>query len=1279
MSNEIKNTLFRFVSMRAPELTTEHDNSPGFITQPVAANGIFNDKINDKPEEMSKSERLLDTASNYIPLTADQIKKLNPPLYDFSVWLAKNKSSVSPTEIAAEAENVPTLSEELLPESEETHLQLVWQNLYYQVITQKDFYAKEMLMQLLLANHVVLSFPKITKVVLKAKVVLPKKLFVEGAADTEPMPTMLRGLGTIPSLASPFMQKMERVAVLQENNLALKKLQQELYQAEKIYQKKRDAEYESKLKLYQEDIKPLLDEYNEDVETARQQWCTVRDLNVPFDPNDPCNQPPAVPQPVIPEFTFVFTEEMNEDFLSGVISQGSLAVLNALKKFSEPESLASKGTQLFSRGLAEMIINPDLDSYNGTQIAVSQIIEHNNNTISQNTSQNTNTTVVVGGTTIAVNENPSGLSPFEFEVIARDKGIDNIVKVLTLNIGIPDESWKINSIHYKLTRYDDTFVTGSSGLVVNTARVATFFSLDMGEIHEDFKYLSAVVQFDNREEMSLTVDGFTIADTHYGYLAQNKLGLGNNNNPGSSVNPDNTFIPSGFGVKQLGIADYNKVEQSIQGYVEGEVAHIENVMAREYKEKATRRLRKSEITETTSAETEREQLTDTSSTDRFEMQSEVAKVIANSKDFSGFASVQGSYGKAITFQTGANLATHNSKEESTSQAMTSAKEVTERALDRIVNKVKEERIVKIVEEFEENNSHGFDNRKGDKHVVGVYRWVDKVFKNQILNYGKRLMFEFMVPEPAKLHKLAMEKLVTDQTVMTLEKPDDPRKVTNANKLENYFQMTETNLKYWTGRYNVEFEPMPSQEIVIGKSFSYKAEEVIGNNYERASDSYEVEIPEGYKTYKAKVESNDSNDSGISGFVRAKAIVGNKQVGTTEVEINEFHGKIPVSYCQLGFLSSSINFSIRCKLTLEAKTKWQQQTFNAIIKAYEEALAAYNEQLAEKQALGVQILGTNPGFYRDIENTILRKNCISYLIDQNVDAKRTYGKDFHRINGTGSKQTFENTELLLGADLDDYAAFVKFIEQAFEWDIMSYNFYPYYWANRQKWVEMYQYDQTHDHIFKAFMQSGMARVIVTVRPGFEEAVRYYMQTGQIWNGGEVPVIEDELYLSIVDELRLPEGEKVGKAWWTRIPTSMTILQAQSIGLNVTKALPFNDDLTDFEDPESVPQSSEIALNHAQVGGSSTGTARLMGTIFGNNSISSKIMLKRVDGFIQDITYCDTPGNWELNNLPAGRYELLLDVENDFPADTYQVIEGSKELMVELQDDQTVEINLAVALL
>ena len=31
---------------------------------------------------------------------------------------------------------------------------------------------------------------------------------------------------------------------------------------------------------------------------------------------------------------------------------------------------------------------------------------------------------------------------------------------------------------------------------------------------------------------------------------------------------------------------------------------------------------------------------------------------------------------------------------------------------------------------------------------------------------------------------------------------------------------------------------------------------------------------------------------------------------------------------------------------------------------------------------------------------------------------------------------------------------------------------------------------------------MARVVVTVKPGFEDAVNFYMSTGKIWNGGEV---------------------------------------------------------------------------------------------------------------------------------------------------------------------------------
>jgi len=147
--------------------------------------------------------------------------------------------------------------------------------------------------------------------------------------------------------------------------------------------------------------------------------------------------------------------------------------------------------------------------------------------------------------------------------------------------------------------------------------------------------------------------------------------------------------------------------------------------------------------------------------------------------------------------------------------------------------------------------------------------------------------------------------------------------------------------------------------------------------------------------------------------------------------------------------------------------------------------------------------------------------------------------------------------------------------------MSYNYYPYYWGKREDWDDMYQQENI-DPLFRSFLRSGMARVVVTVRPGFEDAVQFYMATGRLWNGGEVPVIGDPMYLSIVDELKETKGEAQGKAWLTRLPTSLTILQAESIGLKVASALPFTkEDPEDFENPEQVITVSNFYPTKAMI--------------------------------------------------------------------------------------------------
>ena len=223
------------------------------------------------------------------------------------------------------------------------------------------------------------------------------------------------------------------------------------------------------------------------------------------------------------------------------------------------------------------------------------------------------------------------------------------------------------------------------------------------------------------------------------------------------------------------------------------------------------------------------------------------------------------------------------------------------------------------------------------------------------------------------------------------------------------------------------------------------------------------------------------------------------------------------------------------------------------------------------------------FYRIIESDILKHNCIAYLLQNYLV---TLGQDFT----DGDKML--NFKVNLNEGLDKYTATAKFLEQAFEWSIKDYTFYPYYWAGRDQWQEMYLTENT-DTLFRSFLQAGLARVIVTVKPGFEEAIQYFLETGQVWLGGETPIIGDPLYMSIVDEIREPTGIAQGNYWITRIPTTLTILQAKSAGLEVERALPIfpEPEPENCENPDQLETETSFTLDDVQLSGTGTSETTL----------------------------------------------------------------------------------------
>lgn len=1168
-NNPVSQTLFRFVSLRNPELSNDQGQDKRFVfrSSNVPA-GLFDQAVNTR-QNLTKWQAMKNAAQNFGPaLTEDGLKTMIPKLYEFSVWLVRNRSSFVPDELLKQAEGVA------LPDSKQEAL--LWNNLFYQVLTQHSFYAKEVIMQLLLAAHVKrhlqaqLSEKTIAENerLTEAKVVLPAALFVEDAAAS--------GNGgnqpqeTVPDAPNAFMQQQQGLLAAQHNLGKLDGLRKELQQAEKQYRKNYQAGLDAYTLDYDSKVKPFLDEYSARVEAARVEWVNARNGGA-YNPENPYDQPSRIAQPELPKFNFQFDPEINLEQLNSSLSAASAELLRELTGYSPA---------------AEKTMTPVIaESYNDLYALIDEAAEQNKQQVFSNTQQGTRL-ISAGGMLVPVNDSPYRTA-FEYQLCPRPLGTGRYV--FDISFEVPDASWEVASMVYHL-HYSDGG-NNTNGYYVksrygNTLLLASMFN--SGLTQQDaarMQDLSGEIRFTNGQKLSFNIKGITLNQCFTGLLTG--ASGGGNGEPGGD---EGAFIPKGFGFKQIGIADYKKVEQTVHCYVEGEVAHIENIMAREYKEKSTRRLRRSENTTTKSSETESEQLSDTTSTSRFDMQSEVAKVLQQSRDFSANASFSAGwntkFGANFQANAGANYATHTSKDESTRQAVTEAKDVTARALDRVVSKVREERVEKIVEEFEENNRHGFDNREGGKHVVGVFRWVDKIYKNRIFNYGKRLMLEFMIPQPAKLHLLGMQ---AGASATTLVIPEDPRTAVNFS-MKDASQVNETTARYWAGRFNAEIEAMPDARICIGKSFSGAK----ADNQELHSENAELDIPEGYKTVHACIKAYANYDTdprqlhsfGVSAgnmmhflneFRSGISFEKNSETDST-LKVGEYFNKIPVSYHVENYHAFNIAITIKADLTNEARSKWQQETFSAIIRAYEAAIAEYRQQLAEEEAKGNKIKGDNPMFYRQIEQTILRKNCISYLVDQRPNAKNTYGRLMHN-----NANAFHQHEVNVNQALDDYTAFAKFLEQAFEWEIMSYHLYPFYWANKQDWLKLYQ-TENMDALFRSFLQSGLARVIVTVRPGFEAAVQHFLTTGQIWNGGQIPVIGDPLFLSIADEMREPLGQPGGKAWVTRVPTALTILQADSIGLKVEKALPCKcDDVADFEDPAQVPCGSNFELSTAKMDG------------------------------------------------------------------------------------------------
>ncbi len=375
------------------------------------------------------------------------------------------------------------------------------------------------------------------------------------------------------------------------------------------------------------------------------------------------------------------------------------------------------------------------------------------------------------------------------------------------------------------------------------------------------------------------------------------------------------------------------------------------------------------------------------------------------------------------------------------------------------------------------------------------------------------MYEFVFPEPAAYFLHAM--IENPPHDMDLEKPEPPMFPINGNVPLKPSNLTRDNYQRYLALYDVTNAKAPPPAY-RHKAYFEKQEGKESNNYKRASI---ISIEDGYEAICATAWPRSIREAPDSWL---EVRLGEHQMDRGWNQFYQpFRNEISVGISSMNIKAFVVTVNVYCRLTSEGFAKWQIETYNAILDAYLNKKAVYEEKVAQLAIQeGVQILGRNPHENRRIERDELKKLAVMTLME----------KSYLNINSY-----FECAE-------------IRFFENAFEWNNMTYVMYPYFWGRHARWISAIHLTDP-DHDFAAFLKAGAARVQVPVRPGFERAVAHYCQFRQVWEGNDITLMDDSLYVPIVEEISENLGKLEGgvpysqdsEPWEVTVPTSLVVVQ------------------------------------------------------------------------------------------------------------------------------------------
>jgi hypothetical protein len=473
----------------------------------------------------------------------------------------------------------------------------------------------------------------------------------------------------------------------------------------------------------------------------------------------------------------------------------------------------------------------------------------------------------------------------------------------------------------------------------------------------------------------------------------------------------------------------------------------------------------------------------------------------------------GGYGP-VNISASAGYNASNSSSNSAQASRTQGMTVTRKASARSKKEHKTSFKVASASGTEDQAVRKIKNPFPDKATRADYYQLLRKWRVDLDRYGVRMTYDITIPEPgfdllAKIEEInrKTEELNQEFTFsVLLDENDKPFLDDKGGPIKAPEQLTRDNYVRIAATYNAGVDP-PGRGKAIdttgGKTF-HDSEESKNNalfdiiSFENIDDDHDVESavctlhmqewPDQKDQGRFTIQSFDPDTDRFPAGDTDRFPAGKEEYGGQIKDLVGKSGQLKIFYrCQF-YAAFSIVVNIQTKLKDEALLAWQLKTWQTIRDAAKSRYDAHHTVLENELAQLKENLGTeDPLSLRKREREEVMKNVMRWL----------FGPAFKfippgtKLDDPYNKLNKSLRDIATWENITSHGDVIKFLHNAIEWENMLYFLYPYFWSPTERWDEK-MYLQHPDLMHKTFLKSGSARVVLTIRPGFEKAFVSFMQ-------------------------------------------------------------------------------------------------------------------------------------------------------------------------------------------